>query len=552
MLRFLSPGFAWALAVPAAILILYLLRRRYLPQQGPSVFLWRKSVKDYAANRPFQKLMKNLLLPLQILAALLLALALMRPALSGGKAGRTILVFDISGSMQTVTAGRSRLDAAKEEALRLIGDLPAEEEITVLAAGAETERLALKADKETAEKAVDRVKCSRDTADMDRALSLADAVSRDGKTNITTTVVVFSDTYRPEQMNVRGAKFILKIMNCGAGEDNRAVYSLEAEGGQAYARVANFGGACAVSLVCEADGVLCDARETEIPEGGTAGVRFAIPETAKCVRVSLRETDALKEDNSAEAAVKHTAVRKVAVTSDSVFLESALKVRPDLTVLRTEKEALASTEADLYILGTSPMIFTRSLPEEGYDPEAAAFGPFSWETGEKEVSGNPSAILSDGPLTGGLTLKNVFFRSIRPVSGGRAAVTLDGDPVIVYTEDAVALGFDLHNSNLPLKYDFPVLIQNILDRLLPEEVSEAETVIAPMPLQESDVRYVAPGYEPEGQRTENEKGRELTGSLLVLFLLLLIAEMGLSRACTAGKQSHPSRTAHEEVSRYVR
>ena len=91
------------------------------------------------------------------------------------------------------------------------------------------------------------------------------------------------------------------------------------------------------------------------------------------------------------------------------------------------------------------------------------------------------------------------------------------------------LGFDLHNSNLPMKYDFPVLIQNILDWLLPEQAETAEAGIAPMPLAESDVRTVAPGYEPEGRRTESEKGRELTGSLLVLFLLLLIAEMGVSR-----------------------
>ena len=529
MIRFLSPGFAWAMAVPAAILILYLLRRRYLPQQVPSVFLWRKSVKDYAANRPFRRLMKNLLLPLQLLAAVVLVLALMRPAVTGGRAGRTILVFDVSGSMQTVTAGRTRLDLAKEEASRLMAELPAEEEITVLSAGAQVERLALKADRETAEQALERLRCGRDTADMDRALSLADAVARDGETGMTPTVVVFSDDFRPEQMNVRGAAFSLKIVNCGAGEENRAVYSLKASGGQAYARVANFGGACAVTLACEADGVLCDARETEIPEGGTAGVRFTIPETAKRVRVSLRETDALPGDNAAEAAVKHTVARRVAVTSDSVFLESALKVRPDLTVVRTENEALTSTEADLYILGTSPMIFARRLPEDGYDPSAAAFGPFSWETEEKEVTGNPAARLSEGPLTGGLTLKNVFFRSVRPVQGGRAAILLGGDPVAAYSEDAAILGFDLHNSNLPLKYDFPVLIQNILDLLLPEETAEAEAGLAPMPLRESDVRHVAPGYEPQGERTESEKGREWTGILLALFLVLLVAEMGVSR-----------------------
>ena len=101
MIRFLSPGAWWALAAPAAIVVLYLLRRRYLPRSVPSVFLWRRSVRDYAANRPFQRLMKNLLLPLQVLAALALALALMRPALPGGTAGRSIFIFDISGSMQT-------------------------------------------------------------------------------------------------------------------------------------------------------------------------------------------------------------------------------------------------------------------------------------------------------------------------------------------------------------------------------------------------------------------------------------------------------------------
>ena len=529
MIRLLSPGFAWALAVPAVILALYLLRRKYLQQQVPSVFLWRKSVKDYAANRPFQKLMKNLLLPLQLLAALALALALMRPAVSGGKAGRTVLVFDVSGSMLTVSEGKTRLDTAKEEALQLIGDLPAEEEITVLAAGAETERLALAADHETAEKAVQDITCGRDTADMDRALSLADAVARDGKEEAGTTVVVFSDNYRPEQMNVRGAAFGLRIVNCGRGEENRSLYSLEARDGQAYARAANFGDECTLTLVCEADGTLSDAREVTIPAGGTAGIRFDIPETARRVRAVIREKDALREDNTAEAPVRHVVEKKVAVTSDSVFLESALRVRPDLTVLRTETGALASTEADLYILGSDPMIITRSLPEEGYDEAATAFGPFSWEETDRGVSRDAAPAVSESPLTNGVTMKNVFFRTVRPVTGGRAAVTLDGERIIAYTEDTAVIGFDLHDSNLPLKYDFPVLIQNILDMLLPEETECAGDAAAPMPLAESDVRTVAPDYEPEGTKAESEKGRELTGILLALFLLLLVAEMGVSR-----------------------
>ena len=529
MIRFLSPGFSWALAAPAVILVLYLLRRRFLPQRVPSVFLWQKSIKDYAANRPFQKLMKNLLLPLQILAALALALALMRPAVSGGTAGKTVLIFDISGSMQAETAGRSRLELAKDEALKLIRSLPAEEEITVLTAGKEAERLALSADREEAERAVASVTCGREGADIDRALSLADAIARDGETASGANVIIYSDDYRRDRARIRGEAFSLSIINCGRGEENRTVYSLEAANGQAYARIANYGETADVTLICEADGVLCDARETEIPAGATAGISFRIPETAQLVRVTLREKDALTADNTAEAAVRHTAAYKAAVVQDSVFLESALRVRPDMTVLRTEEKALPSTEADLYILGTSPLIVTRTLPEEGYDPSATAFGLFSWAKTETEAASGAAAGITESPLTRGLTLKNVFFRSIRPVSGGRTAVSLGGEPVIAYTEDMVILGFDLHHSNLPLKYDFPVLIQNILDWLLPEETAAAAGTEALMPLCESDVRIVAPDDRPDAAGAQNEKGRELTSMLLVVFLLLLLAEMGVSR-----------------------
>lgn len=544
MIRFLSPGFAWTLAAPAVILILYLLRRRFMTQQVPSVFLWRKSIRDYAANRPFQKLIKNLLMPLQILAALTLALALMRPAVSGGTAGRTVLIFDISGSMQTVTAGHTRLQNAKEEALQLIRSLPAEEEITVLAAGKETERLAFSADREEAEKAIASIECGREGADLDRALSLADAIVRNGDGNDGANAVLYSDSFRRDRVNIRGEAFRLTIDNCGKGEENRAVYSLEAENGQAFARVANYGGDCSVSLTCEADGVLCDARETEIPAGETAGVSFSIPETAQRIRVSLREKDALEADNTAEAAVKRVKERKAAVTADSVFLESALRVRPDLTVVRTEEAALPSTAADLYILGTSPLIVTRTLPEKGYDPSAMSFGPFSWAETETEVQGSPSATVSDGPLTAGITLKNVFFRSIRPVTGGKAAVALDGKPVAAYADGMAVLGFDLHNSNLPLKYDFPVLIQNILDWILPAETEDGPETEAPMPVTESDVRMVAPDDLSGAPRAESEQGRELTGILLIAFLALMLVEMGLSRGITVSAHRKVNRNDH--------
>ena len=101
--------------------------------------------------------------------------------------------------------------------------------------------------------------------------------------------------------------------------------------------------------------------------------------------------------------------------------------------------------------------------------------------------------------------------------------------MIAYADGMAALGFDLHNSNLPLKYDFPVLIQNTLDWLLPAGTAGDEETEALMPMAESDVRTVAPDDMADTAQTGSEQGRELTAVLLAVFLILLLIEMGVSR-----------------------
>ena len=166
MLMFAAPQNAWFLLLPAGILALYLLRRKYLPKQVPSTFLWKTAVRDYAANKPLQRLRKNLLLPVQFLAALVLALALMQPNLTGGAASRTVLIFDLSGSMQTMSGGKNRLEEAKDRAEEFVKGLPPGEEFTILSAGAEVRQvLAGSSDREDVRRAIRSLVCGRDGAE---------------------------------------------------------------------------------------------------------------------------------------------------------------------------------------------------------------------------------------------------------------------------------------------------------------------------------------------------------------------------------------------------
>ena len=509
MLTFAAPQFAWFLLFPAGIVVLYLLRRKYLPKQVPSTFLWRTAIRDHAANKPLQRLRRSLLLPVQFLAALVLALALLQPNLAGGAASRTVMIFDLSASMQAVNAGKSRLEEAKDRAEELLRGLPPGEEITVLAAGAEIRQvLTGSTDREDAHRAVRGLACGREGADLDRAVSLAEAIRRE-ETDRGTRIIVFSDSYIP--------KTGIEAVNAGQGGENRGVYALTAEEGSAYARICNFGGDCTVTVACEADGRLCEAKETEIPAGETVGVLFTIPEGTVKVEVRIRESDALEADNRAEAPVERSRVRTVALTGDSLFLENALQVRPDLRVVRTGAEAPAETEADLYIYGTSPLIFSR-------DPGTTAF---SWKEEEQEPAGSLAA--EDSPMTEGLTLRNVALRSCRPLTGGKAAIRAGDDVLAAYTDSEAAIGFRLQDSNLPLKYDFPVLVQNILNMLLPRPTEETPETEAPIAREESDVRTVAPDAEGADSAVAGSRGRDLTGILAGLFLALLMVEFILAR-----------------------
>lgn len=132
-MNWLTPGLALAVGAVAVplLLVLYLLKLRRRDVEVSSTLLWRKAVQDMQANAPFQRLRRNILLLLQMLALLAAILALAQPRLAGdGLEGtRHVILIDRSRSMatadETLRDGRpaTRLEKAKEDALRLIESL---------------------------------------------------------------------------------------------------------------------------------------------------------------------------------------------------------------------------------------------------------------------------------------------------------------------------------------------------------------------------------------------------------------------------------------------
>src|SRR5271155_1674184 len=132
-IEFSSPlglGGWFALAgVPVGIIALYFLKLRRRPVKVPSTILWRRSLEDLHVNSLFQRLRRNLLLFLQLLAVALAMLALAGPRMKGssGQGQRFVLLIDCSASMAATDVAPSRLAKAKAAAQKVVTDMDADD-----------------------------------------------------------------------------------------------------------------------------------------------------------------------------------------------------------------------------------------------------------------------------------------------------------------------------------------------------------------------------------------------------------------------------------------
>src|SRR5215469_15259195 len=143
-MSFLSPLALLVGALSVPLVLLYFLKVRRREATVPSLLLWDPSRRDREASTFFQRLQRDPLLILQLLALLALALALARPAVTvmGHGAKRIVIVLDPSASMKATDVSPSRFGRAQRQALDLVGRLGTGAEVMVIEAAVQPRVLA--------------------------------------------------------------------------------------------------------------------------------------------------------------------------------------------------------------------------------------------------------------------------------------------------------------------------------------------------------------------------------------------------------------------------
>ena len=128
-------AFGW-LALMALIGLFYLLRPKRQRIAVASLLLWQRTIQRERDESWLDWLKRHLLLILQLLVVAALALALARPECTGTRSvGPPVaIVVDASMSMQIDDVGRPRIEAAKDQAIGFVRQLPADVRVSVLSA----------------------------------------------------------------------------------------------------------------------------------------------------------------------------------------------------------------------------------------------------------------------------------------------------------------------------------------------------------------------------------------------------------------------------------
>ena len=425
-------GVGWAVlaGIPVAIIALYFLKLRRRPVQVPSTLLWRRSLEDLHVNSLFQRLRRNLLLFLQLLAVLLAMLALAGPRIQGttGPGQRFVLAIDTSASMSADDVAPSRLARAKEAAKQVVGSMDGDDLAMVIAFSDQARVVSnYSGDKRLLQGRIDAIAPTEGPTSLREALQVAAGLANPskqiGEGVVASKVVMprlkiytdggFADVEGFSLGNLEPEVIVIgppippiadpsvppskDPSRSRAASDNVAILALQtrrneekADLYQVFGRVHNYR---AEPVVTEAqllrhaadrpgkEGTLIDAIALTIPARSDHSFKFDLPDTGlNELEVRLTVDDALALDNRAYTVVGNPRKAQVlVVTAGNRYLLDTLRTttaqeRADVTIVTPDEAKKDPYAREVRVGRYDLVIYDHDRPETSPEANALYFG----------------------------------------------------------------------------------------------------------------------------------------------------------------------------------
>jgi Ca-activated chloride channel family protein len=470
---------AFGIIIPI-ILLLYFMRPRRQERVVSSTLLWQQALEDLRASQPWQRLRITPLLLLQLLAALVIVLVLARPAilLPSPIGSDTIIVLQASASMQATDVAPNRFEAAKSRISDLIDGLAPGAQLSIITMARTPQLIASSSDKATLTAALQRAAVTNQDADLEQAISLATSLAA-GHTDAQLLVVGDGHVLPPDQPLI--VPFPVYYMQIGTDAPNAALLALAARTIQghlvALAQVANYSHQQrTLPVELYADGKLVGVQTASLAAAASGAIEWGpLPPTTHFLHAHIISQDAMTIDHDAWAIVDGSMpARVLLVTRGNSFLETALRLQQNIDLYETTPTQYTGTgNFDLTVFDgfVPPQLPAGDIFFVNPPAGSSIFGKSGAEVSVSQIgAGNDEQNLLSNVDLSSIHVVRAAHR-LTPAPSMQTIIAASQTPLLIAGESdnrrIAALGFDLHDSDLPLQPSFPILIYNLVNWFLP-------------------------------------------------------------------------------------
>jgi hypothetical protein len=489
-MSFLAPtAFAFAAAIPVVI-VFYLLKRKRVVKLVSSTLLWQQFLAETQASAPFQKLRKNWLLILQIILLSLAVLALARPyfAARTQPAQLRVVILDTSASMQATDETPSRFEKARAEALKWVDSLANNDQMVILQAGANTEvKQSATSEKAALRRALQACTCSDGPTRLVSALRMAESLVRDQRG---AEIHLFSDGAVPELSEFDNKGLPLVFHRVGKSSNNLGIIALDVRANPedahqraVYASVANFStNSVQTELELLLDDRLLETRPLNVPAGETSPQVFLAAQARDGVfTLRLAVKDDLAADNEASiVSLLPKPVKVLLVSRGNRLLEKALRAVSNVELALSNDLTDPAVGFDFVVLdGVIPTVWPKGnvlaihVVNTNWIPEVTHLeGPpiVDWRPAHPllRYSGFDNVQIAES-----LGAKTPTW-AVSLLDSPQAPLILAGE---LGRQRIIWIGFDVLESNWPLRISFPIFIANAVEWLNPANAKGGQLLV---------------------------------------------------------------------------
>jgi hypothetical protein len=398
--------------------------------------------------------------------------------------------------MQATDIAPSRFENAKNQISDFIDALGSGDHLSLITMAHTPQVLiAQSQDKNQLRDALRRAQVTNQDADLQQALSLALSLAA-GHSDAQVLVVGDGHVLSPDQTLTMPVP--VRYLRIGTDAPNAALLALASRTIQgnlvALAQVANYSHQQrSLPVELYADGQLVSVQTLSLAAGASGSIQWGPLRTGtRILHAHIVSQDAMTVDHDAWAIVGGSIHgRALLVTKGNSFLTAALRQQPGLDLFETTPDKYNATKVGNFDLTVFDGFVPSPLPDGGLffvnPPQGSyLFGQSGPQIHVSRIDAGADSIhVLDSVDVSSIHVLRASHQ-LTPALWAQSILTSPETPLLIAGETnnrrVATLGFDLHDSDLPLQPAFPLLMYNLVNWFLPQPVAGDGQSLAGVPV----------------------------------------------------------------------